>query len=180
MNAPRILHVDGDCFFASCEMALEPRLRGRPLFVGGGRNGDGIVIAANYEAKRHGIKTGMACFEAKRICAKGVLCPPHYNEYRRISLELFCLLRQYTPLLVPMSIDEGYLDFDQMPRVFRARTTEDLARRIQREIWNTLGIPVSMGLGSSMRLAKLATETKKPNGFCEVTPEKEMDFLAPL
>src|SRR5690242_6906318 len=110
-RTPRILHLDGDAFFASCEIALEPALRGKPVMVGGGRRGDGIVIAANYLAKQYGITTGMACFEAKRKCPGGVLRQPHYDEYRRLSLELFRRARNYTPLLVPTSIDEGFMDF---------------------------------------------------------------------
>src|SRR5208282_5173069 len=84
--ANRILHVDGDSFFASCEIALNPKLQERPVWVGGGCKGDGIVIAANRIAKKYGISTGMACFEAKRRCPTGVLCPPHYDEYLRLSL----------------------------------------------------------------------------------------------
>ena len=71
----RILHIDGDSFFASCEIALDPKLEGRPVWVGGGRRGDGIVIAANRLAKKYGIKTGTACFEAKRLCPSGVFVP---------------------------------------------------------------------------------------------------------
>ena len=84
MNRPnnRILHVDGDSFFASCEIALDSSLEGRPVWVGGGRRGDGIVIAANRIAKKYGIKTGTACFEAKRLCPSGVLCKPHYDASR--------------------------------------------------------------------------------------------------
>ena len=92
----RILHVDGDSFFASCEIALNPRLQGRPVWVGGGRRGDGIVIAANRAAKKFGIKTGMACFEAKKLCPRGVLCKPHYDEYRRLSAEMFHILENFT------------------------------------------------------------------------------------
>jgi DNA polymerase-4 len=158
-------------------MALEPKLRDRPVFVGGGRTGDGIVIAANYPAKRRGITTGMACFEARRICPDGVLCPPQYNEYRRLSLEMFRRLRQYTPLLVPFSIDEGCLDFDQMPRVFHARNAEDLAKRIKREIRKEVGIPLTMGIACSPRVAKLAAELNKPDGFKEVPPDGEAEFL---
>ncbi|MGH7990024.1 MAG: DNA polymerase IV, partial [Limisphaerales bacterium] len=88
----RILHVDGDSFFASCEIALNPKLQERAVWVGGGRRGDGIVIAANRAAKKFGIKTGMACFEAKRVCPTGVLCKPHYDEYRRLSQEMFRIL----------------------------------------------------------------------------------------
>jgi len=177
MKPRRILHIDGDSFFASCEMALDPSLRGNSIFVGGGRTGDGIVIAANYAAKKFGIKTGMACFEARRLCPNGVLVRPHYDEYRRISLELFQLLRNYTPTLLPTSIDEGFLDFTDMPRVFNAPDAPTLVERIRREVREKLGIAVSAGLGSSRWLAKLATEQSKPNGFREVKVEEEKDFL---
>src|ERR1041384_2006787 len=97
----RILHIDGDSFFASCEIALDPALREKPVYVGGGRRGDGIVIAANYIAKKFGIITGMACFEAKPKFPGGVLGPPHYDEYGPLPIDLFRPPRHYTPLLVP-------------------------------------------------------------------------------
>ena len=173
----RILHVDGDSFFASCEIALDKSLGKRPVFVGGGRRGDGIVIAANYIAKRYGIITGMACFEAKRKCPEGVLVRPHYDEYRRLSVEMFRRVRHYTPLLVPTSIDEGFMDFTDSPAVFRCRNAAELATRIKREIAGELSLPVSMGLGSSRWLAKLATDHCKPDGFQEVPEDHEREFL---
>src|SRR5207249_3107439 len=171
----RILHIDGDSFFASCEIALDPSLKKKPVYVGGGRRGDGIVIAANYIAKKFGIITGMACFEAKRKCPDGVLVRPHYDEYRRLSIELFRRVRHYTPLLVPTSIDEGFMDFTDSPRVFRCRTPGELVTHMKREIAGEVGLPVSMGLGSSRWLAKLATEQFKPDGFCEVPEDKERE-----
>ncbi len=176
----RILHVDGDAFFASCEIALDPTLRNRPVYVGGGRRGDGIVIAANYLAKCHGLTTGMACFEARRKCPEGVLVKPHYNEYRRLSLEIFKRLKNYTPMLVPTSIDEGFLDFTDSPRVFGCRTPTELAQRIRRQIATEVGVPISAGLGSSRWLAKLATEHCKPDNFLEVPEGREREFLAPV
>ncbi|MGO9610733.1 MAG: DNA polymerase IV, partial [Verrucomicrobiia bacterium] len=173
----RILHVDGDSFFASCEIALDPKLKKLPVFVGGGRRGDGIVIAANYLAKAYGIITGMACFEAKHKCPDGVLVRPHYDEYRRLSLEIFRRVRHYTPLLVPTSIDEGFLDFTDSPAVFRCRTPAELIIRMRRELNEEVGVPVSMGLGSSRWLAKLATEHCKPDNFHEVPEDKEREFL---
>src|SRR5208282_3731482 len=121
----RILHVDGDSFFASCEIALDPELQGRPVWVGGGRRGDGIVIAANRAAKKFGVKTGMACFEAKALCPKGVLCRPQYDEYRRLSQEMFRVLEQYSPMLVPISIDEGFLDFTTMDQHVRREASPE-------------------------------------------------------
>src|SRR5579863_6346361 len=173
----RILHIDGDCFFASCEIALDKKLKDKPVFVGGGRRGNGIVIAANYHAKAYGIITGMACFEAKHKCPDGVLVPPQYDEYRRLSLEIFRRVRHYTPLLVPTSIDEGFLDFTDSPAVFRCRTPAELIIRMRRELSEEVGIPVSMGLGSSRWLAKLATECCKPDKFCEILESEEREFL---
>ena len=180
MNAKtpiRILHVDGDSFFASCEIALNQKLQGRPVWVGGGRRGDGIVIAANRAAKKFGIKTGMACFEAKRLCPKGVLCRPHYDEYRRLSAEMFHMLEEYSPTLVPISIDEGFLDFTTMDKlVWRNTTPEKYVKEICQRILQEVKLPVSAGLANSSRLAKLATDAAKP-GFIEIPAGEEKEFL---
>ncbi len=173
----RILHVDGDSFFASCEIALDEKLQGRAVWVGGGRRGDGIVIAANRVAKKFGVKTGMACFEAKRLCPRGVLCRPHYDAYRDLSAKMFHVLEEYSPVLVPVSIDEGFLDFTTMDRVVWRNTSPEkyvgeICERISREV----KIPVSAGLANSSRLAKLATDAAKP-GFLEIKPGEEKDFL---
>ena len=173
----RILHVDGDSFFASCEIALDPKLQGCPVWVGGGRRRDGIVIAANSAAKKFGIKTGMACFEAARLCPKGVLCRPHYDEYRRLSQEMFRVLEQYSPTLVPISIDEGFLDFTTMDQhVWRDTTPEKYVKEICARVLHEVRLPVSAGLASSSRLAKLATDAAKP-GFIEIKSGEEKEFL---
>lgn len=176
-NPNRILHVDGDSFFASCEIALDAKLEGRPVWVGGGRRGDGIVIASNREAKKFGVKTGMACFEAKKLCPRGVLCRPHYDEYRRLSQEMFRVLEEYSPMLVPISIDEGFLDFTTMSRhVWRNITPRDYVKEICDRIRAEIKIPVSAGLANSSRLAKLATDAAKP-GFIEIPSGSEKEFL---
>ena len=173
----RILHVDADSFFASCEIVLNKKLQGRPVWVGGGRRGDGIVIAANRTAKKFGVKTGMACFEAKRLCPKGVLCQPHYEEYRRLSHKMFRVLEQYSPTLVPISIDEGFLDFTTMDKyVWHNTTPAEYIREIGERIRKEVGLPVSGGLANSSRLAKLATDAAKP-GFIEIQPGQEKEFL---
>jgi DNA polymerase-4 len=174
----RILHVDGDTFFASCEVALDAALSGKPVWVGGGRRGDGIVIAANREAKWFGIHTGMACFKAKHVCPHGVLARPQYDEYRRLSKEMFQIMEQYTPTLVPMSIDEGFLDLTTMGRhVWRDTTAADYVNGLRARIQNEVGLSVSAGLGRSTWMAKLATSAAKP-GFVEVPPDQEREFLA--
>lgn len=177
-NSNRILHVDGDSFFASCEVALHPEWRERPVWVGGGRRGDGIVIAANRIAKGFGIETGMACFEAKRRCPMGVTAPPSYQEYRRISQEMFRILEEYSPMLVPISIDEGFLDLTTMEwHVWRHNSAAEYVEGIRARILREVGIPVSAGLASSARLAKLATDAAKP-GFLEIPVGGEKEFLA--
>src|SRR5258706_10047010 len=173
----RILHVDGDSFFASCEIALNPNLEGRPVWVGGGRRGDGIVIAANRHAKKFGVTTGMACFEAAKICPRGVLCRPHYDEYRRLSQEMFRVMEEYSPTLVPISIDEGFLDFTTMDQhVWRDCTPEKYVKEICERIVREVKLPVSAGLANSSRLAKLATDAAKP-GFIEIPTGQEKEFL---
>jgi DNA polymerase IV len=173
----RILHVDGDSFFASCEIARNPKLQGRPVWVGGGRRGDGIVIAANRVAKKFGIKTGMACFEAARLCPRGVLCKPHYDDYRELSRQMFRILEEYSPTLVPISIDEGFLDFTTMDRhVWRSTTPEKYVGEIRERISREVKLPVSAGLANSSRLAKLATDAAKP-GFIEIKSGDEKEFL---
>jgi len=178
MNTPiRILHVDGDSFFASCEIALDSKLEGRAVWVGGGRRGDGIVIAANRAAKQCGVKTGMACFEAARLCPAGVLCKPHYDAYRELSRRMFRVLEEYSPTLVPTSIDEGFLDFTTMERhVWRHTTPRDYVNGLRERVQREVRLPVSAGLGNSSRLAKLATDVGKP-GFLEVPPGTEKEFL---
>ena len=173
----RILHVDGDSFFASCEIALDEKLQGQPVWVGGGRRGDGIVIAANHLAKTFGVKTGMACFEARRLCPRGVLCKPHYDEYRRLSSEMFRVLEQYSPTLVPASIDEGFLDLTNMDsHVWRNTTPKDYVEEIRTRVQREVGLPVSAGLANSSQLAKLATDAGKP-GFLEIKSGEEKEFL---
>jgi len=174
----RILHIDGDSFFASCEIALDPSLEGRPVWVGGGRRGDGIVIAANRQAKKFGIKTGTACFEAKRLCPSGVLCRPHYDAYRELSRQMFLILEEYAPTLVPYSIDEGFLDFTSFDEcIWRNNTPADYVQGIRQRIKKEVRLPVTAGLANSAKLAKLATDAAKGVGFLEVKPGEEREFL---
>jgi DNA polymerase-4 len=152
-------------------------LQSRAVWVGGGRRGDGIVIAANRVAKRFGVKTGMACFEAKQLCPRGVLCKPHYDEYRRLSAEMFRVLEEYAPTLVPVSIDEGFLDFTTMDKhVWRDTTPGKYVQEICARILREVKLPVSAGLANSSRLAKLATDAAKP-GFIEIKSGEEKEFL---
>ena len=172
MKTPsRILHFDADNFFASCEELLSPALRGRPLIVAGGRRNDGFVLSANRRAKAFGIKSGLAVFAARRLCAGLVVCPARPDEYRRISARIFAAINRFSPLVVPVSVDEGVLDLSGVSS--GAERWHELSATILREV----GLHLSGGLADSRWLAKLATDAAKP-GFLEVSAGSEKNFLA--
>jgi DNA polymerase-4 len=171
MQTSRILHVDADNFFASCEGILSPALHGRALIVAGGRRQNGFVLSANRRAKQFGVKSGMACFMARRLCAELVVCPARVDEYKIISAQMFAAMNRFSPLVVPVSIDEGFLDLSA--EVDGAARWRELSATILREV----GLALSGGLANSRWLAKLATDAAKP-GFLEVSAGTEKDFLA--
>ncbi|MBU4074776.1 MAG: DNA polymerase IV [Proteobacteria bacterium] len=156
-----ILHVDGDAFFTSCEEALHPELKGKPIITGGER---GIVACANYAAKRLGIKRGVPLHEAKRICPALVVLPSDYETYSLFSRRMFNIMRRFTPQVEECSIDEAFADLTGMRRALRA-PYEAIALKIQAEIARELGITVSAGLSITKVLAKVASKHRKPAGF---------------
>ena len=171
MQTPRILHVDANNFFASCEEILSPALRGRALIVAGGRRQNGFVLSANRRAKQSGVKSGMACFMARRLCAELVVCPARPDAYKIISARMFAVMNRFSPLVVPVSIDEGFLDLSA--EADGAARWRELSTTILREV----GLQLSGGLANSRWLAKLATDAAKP-GFMEVSAGTEKDFLS--
>ena len=171
MKTPRILHVDGDNYFATCEEILSPTLRGRAVIVAGGRRQDGIVLSASRRAKAFGVKSGMACFRARQLCAELVVCPARPEVYRQISARMFAVLNRFSPLVVPVSIDEGFLDLSA--EADGAARWHELSAAVSREV----GLQLSGGLANSRWLAKLATDAAKP-GFLEVSAGTEKDFLS--
>ena len=171
MKTPRILHVDGDNFFASCEEILSPALRGRAVIVAGGRRQDGIVLSASRRAKAFGVKSGMACFRARQLCAELVVCPARPEVYRQISARMFAVLNRFSPLVVPVSIDEGFLDLSA--EADGAARWHELSAAVSREV----GLQLSGGLANSRWLAKLATDAGKP-GFLEISAGREKEFLS--
>jgi DNA polymerase-4 len=172
MKTPRILHVDANNFFASCEEILSPALRGRAVIVSGGRRQNGFVLSANRRAKQLGIKSGMACFIARRLCADLVCCPARVAEYQMISARLFSVLHRFSPLVVPVSVDEGFLDLSA--EADGAARWRGLQATVLREV----GLPLSGGLANSRWLGKLATDAAAKPGFLEVGAGTEKDFLS--
>ena len=174
-----ILHVDLDAFFAAVEQRDRPELRGRPVVVGGGGPGDrGVVSAASYEARRFGIHSAMPLRTAGRLCPDAVFLPVDGAKYQRVSREVMAVLRRFTPLVEPISIDEAFLDVTASRALFGDGST--IARRIKDEIAGELGLTASVGVATTKLVAKIASELRKPDGLVVVPPGDEATFLDPL
>lgn len=164
-----ILHVDGDAFFTSCEEAIHPELKGKPIVTGGER---GIIACASYSAKRMGIKRGIPIFEARRICPELLVMPSDYETYSLFSRRMFQIIRQFTPQVEEYSIDEAFADITGLRRVLRS-SYETIGSRIQEAVCKNLGITVSVGLSITKVLAKIGSKYQKPNGLT-VIPGREI------
>jgi DNA polymerase-4 len=168
-----ILHADADSFFASVEQRDDPRLRGRPVIVGGG-----VVLAASYEAKAFGVRTAMGGRQALRLCPGAVVVPPRMTAYVEASKALFAVFEDACPLVEGLSIDEAFLDVRGMERV--AGPPVDIATRLRRRARERVGLPVTVGVARTKFLAKVASAAAKPDGLLVVPPEGEAAFLHPL
>ncbi|MGA9287026.1 MAG: DNA polymerase IV [Anaerobacillus sp.] len=169
-----IFHVDMNSFYASVEVAHNPELRGKPLAIAGNvEERRGIVVTSSYEARKKGVKTTMPVWEAKKHCPELLIMPPNFPLYRQTSLQIFELLQSYTPLVQPVSIDEGYLDITNDRG---AKSPIAIAEEIQNRIYNEIGIPCSIGIAPNKFLAKMASDMKKPLGIT-VLRKRELDTL---
>lgn len=158
-----ILHVDMNSFYASVEQAHDPSLKGKPIAIAGNpKERRGILVTCSYEARALGIYTTMTVHEAKRKCPELLLLPPDFQKYRHASKEMFTILRSYTPLVEPVSIDEGYLDVTELSK---ERHALSIAQEIQARILDELDLPCSIGIAPNKFLAKTASDMKKPMGI---------------
>lgn len=177
-SARAILHVDMDAFYASVEQLDNPALKGKPVMVGGTPQGRGVVAAASYEARAFGVHSAMSAAEAVRLCPDGVFLRPRMDRYVEISQLMFAILRGYSPLVEPLSIDEGFLDVSGCRRLFGA--PEVIGRLIKERIAAELGLVASVGIAPNKFLAKLASELEKPDGFVVIRQEQAAELLADL
>jgi len=175
-----ILHVDLDAFFASVEQRDRPELRGRPVIVGGGGGEDarGVVSAASYEARVFGVHSAMSLREAYRRCPDGVFLPVDGRRYQAASREVMTILRRFTPLVEPISIDEAFLDVTGSAALFGDGAS--IARQIREAVRAEVGLTASVGVATNKLVAKIASDLRKPDGLVVVPPGEEADFLAPL
>lgn len=179
VTARTILHVDLDAFFASVEQRDRPELRGRPVIVGGGGPGDrGVVSAASYEARVFGVHSAMSLREAGRRCPDGVFLPVDGRRYQQASRDVMTILRRYTPLVEPISIDEAFLDVTGSAALFGDGPT--IAARIKVAVREDVSLTASVGVASNKLVAKVASDLRKPDGLVVVPPGEEAAFLAPL
>jgi DNA polymerase IV len=168
-----ILHADADAFFASVEQRDDPRLRGRPVIVG-----LGVVLAASYEAKAHGVDTAMGGARARRLCPQAIVVEPRMSAYSDASKALFRVFEDTTPLVEGLSIDEAFLDVRGLRRL--SGTPVEIAGRLRREVRERVGLPVTVGVARTKFLAKVASGVAKPDGLLVVPPQDELAFLHPL
>ena len=171
-----ILHIDGDAFFTSCEEAIHPELRGKPIIAGGER---GIVACASYAAKAMGVKRGIPLHEARKKCPGLVILPSDYETYSLFSRRMFNVMRRFTPQVEEYSIDEAFADITGMRRALRA-SYETIALTIKSEIAKELGITVSVGLSLTKVLAKVASKHQKPDGFTPIPGRMIAKYLEHL
>ncbi len=171
-----ILHIDGDSFFASCEVARNPSLRGKPVVTGQER---GIASSMTYEAKRLGVTRGMKLHDIKRICPEAVILPSDYETYGLYSQRMYDIVRRYTPAVDEYSIDECFADLTGLRRSLRMPYAE-MARRIKHELDSSLGITFSIGLSVNKVLAKVASKWKKPSGLTIIPGREIHTFLKDL
>jgi DNA polymerase-4 len=168
-----ILHADVDAFYASVEQRDDPRLRGRPVIVGGG-----VVLAASYEAKACGVRTAMSGARARRLCPDAAVVSPRMSAYSEASKALFRVFEDTTPLVEGLSIDEAFLDVRGLRRL--AGSPTEIAVRLRRDVRERVGLPISVGVARTKFLAKVASGVAKPDGLIVVPADRELAFLHPL
>jgi len=177
-NGRVILHVDMNSFFAAVEMAYDSSLKGKPLAIAG--NPDerkGIVVTCSYEARKFGVKTTMTVWEAKKLCPQIIIMRPNFQRYREASTAMFSILRQYSNLVEPVSIDEGYIDITESSEL---GTPIQIAEKIQKQLVQELDLLCSIGIAPNKFLAKMASDMKKPMGITILRKRDVPDKLWPL
>lgn len=173
-----ILHIDMDAFYASVEEREKPELKGQPLIVGGRPEGRGVVAAANYAARKFGVRSAMPSARAVRLCPDLTILSPRGDLYSQVSRQIREIFRRYTPLIEPLSLDEAFLDVSGSEMLYGA--TEAIGRRIKEEIKSELRLIASVGVAPNKFLAKLASDHEKPDGFTVIHQDQVQMFLDPL
>src|SRR5205809_5865964 len=168
-----ILHADLDAFYASVDQLLDPRLRGKAIAVGAG-----VVLAASYEARAFGVRSGMPGRRARELCRDLVFVGGHFDEYQRLGDAAIAVLGDFTPDVERISIDEAFADVAGCTHLFGSPA--EIATTVRARVRAELGLPMSIGVARTKHLAKIASQVAKPDGLVVVDPESELEFLHPL
>ncbi len=173
----KIIHIDMDAFYASVEQRDNPKLRGKPVAVGGSRE-RGVVAAASYEARKFGVHSAMPSVTAKRRCPELIFVKPRFDAYKAISDQIRQIFAEYTPIIEPLSLDEAYLDVTENLKgiISATKIAEEIRARIRAET----GLTASAGVSYNKFLAKLASDHRKPDGLFVITPEMGPVFVETL
>jgi DNA polymerase IV len=178
MEYRKIIHIDMDAFYASVEQRNNPRLRGKPVIVGGDPKSRGVVAACSYEARKYGIHSAMASSIAYRLCPHAVFLNGHFDEYIAVSDQIRSIFNEYTELVEPLSLDEAYLDVTE--NNLNCASATMLAREIRKRILEETRLTASAGVSFNKFLAKVASDYRKPNGLTVITPDAADEFIDKL
>jgi len=173
-----ILHVDLDAFFVAVEQALNPELKGKPVIVGGDPDGRGVVTSASYEARPAGIHAGMPLSRALRLCPQAVVIRADFSRYRDASHRFMDILGDFSPHIEPLGLDEAYLDVTGWEQPYGS--ARQLALALKERVHLELSLTASVGIATCKVVAKIASESCKPDGLLEIAPGEEQAFLSPL
>jgi len=173
-----IFHIDLDAFFVSVEQALDPKLKGRPVIVGGDPERRGVVASASYEARPFGIHAGMPLSRARLLCLQATFIQANFPRYRDASAKFMTILADFSPYIEPLGLDEAYLDVTGYEEPYGS--PQKLALAIKERIYKELKLIASVGIATCKVVAKIASDLCKPNGLLEIAPGEEQDFLSPL
>lgn len=171
-----ILHVDMDAFFASVSELDYPQYRGKPLVVGAGARG--VVLSANYEARKFGIRAAMPVARAQRMAPTAIFIPPNHERYSEVSRKVMEIFFEFTPYVEPISLDEAFLDVTGSRKLFG--DGRQIAQAIRKRVFEQEKITCSVGIANTKFIAKLASGRCKPNGILEIAPDRVLTFLHPL
>ena len=176
MSTAVILHIDMDAFYASVEERDNPALQGKEVVVGAGARG--VVLSANYAARKLGIRAAMPVSRARRMAPRAIFVHPNHEKYTEVSRNVMEIFHSFTPLVEPLSLDEAFLDVTGSQRL--KGSGRAIAHEIRQLVESTQGITCSVGIASTKFVAKLASQHCKPNGLLEIAPDRVLEFLHPL
>ena len=171
------MHVDMDAFFASIEQLDHPEYKGHPVIVGG-LSSRGVVATCSYEARKFGVHSAMPISRAKKLCPDGIYVYPRMDRYKEVSEQIFSIMKEFTPYIEPLSIDEAFLEVSGMSTMYSG--PKALGRAIKDRVYEQTGLIISAGLAPNKFLAKLASDLDKPDGLVVIPYGREKEVLAPL